>query len=208
MACKRRQRQLADSNGPCEWVLSDSLHELVLAENDSTLRSTQQFVAAAEHDIRSGGEALLKRWLGGESELCDVDQGSAADVVDCDHAVFSGERYEVIDGRCLAETDHAKVRRMHVHDRRCVGGERLLVVADMRAVRCADFPQHRTAEREDLRQSKRTANLNQLPARDDYFASRTKRRGVSSVAAALLLTISTSSQPVSERNVASNWCPR
>ena len=64
---------------------------------------------------------------------------------------------------------------MRAQQQRRARRERALEILEVDAIRRADFDQHRAAALENLGNAKAAADLDELVARDDHFASLRKR---------------------------------
>ena len=138
------------------------------------MRTAQQLVAAEEHQVGAGDNAVAGDRFALKAETAEVDERTAADVVNYRQAVLFAQTDQVSQGHGLSETRDAIVARMHLHECPGIGADGLLVVGQARDVSRPNLAQHGAADRHDFRNAKATADLDQLPAREDDFLSLAK----------------------------------
>jgi hypothetical protein len=145
---------------------------LLLPDHEPGLRTAEQFVSAHHHDIGAIGDRAPGRRLPGQAPRCEVDHEAAAEIVDERNAGFGRDGRQVARGNVPHEPVHREIRPVHFDDRSGRGGQRATIVVEMRAVRRAHLDEPDVSLRHDVGNAERSADLDQLTARDEYITSR------------------------------------
>ena len=138
-----------------------------LADDDAALRTADELVAAETDDVGAGLDTRPDQRLGGEAVGREVDQGAAAEVVDDGDAAAPAEGGELLDPRFFGETDDAVVAVMDAEDGPGRLADGRLVVAEVGLVGRPDLAEDGAARGHDVGHAERTADLDELAARND-----------------------------------------
>src|SRR5205807_6438395 len=95
--------QLVDAQGAEQRVLADSRQRLALAGNDARLRAAQQLVAAEGDHVDARFEARRNRRLVLDPERSEVNQASAAQVLEENQVVLARETDHLLEPRAFGE---------------------------------------------------------------------------------------------------------
>ena len=165
---ERGERELVDPQRTRERVAAGAVDRAGPAGEEPRLRAAQQLVAGEAGERGAGRDRAAHGRF-----VVQLGQGAGADVVDHGHA----ELAQRLDRHVLDEAELAEVRRVHAQDRAGAGAERVLVVAQPRAVGGPDLDEPRTRLRDHVRDAEAAADLDQLPARDDHVLAGARQRG-------------------------------
>ena len=147
----------------------------LLTNEDACLRTAEQLIAGEANDIGSRGVAFLRRWLVGHAIVLACQQTAAAEIVHHQQVVRVGQFAQGGKRRGFGEACYDEVARMDAQQERGAFVQRGLVIADARAVGRADLNQLATALAHHVGDAEATANLHQLPTRDNHLAAHRQR---------------------------------
>ena len=139
-----------------------------LAKDQTGLRSSQQFVAAARHQIGAGRQRLA------QARFCcawRLVQQPAAEIGDDQKIMLACKRGQLRDAGLRRESDRPEVALMHLEQHARVGADRRAIVLEPRLVRGADFDQAGAALSDHIGHTKAAADLDQFAPRDDHLAA-------------------------------------
>ena len=154
-----------------ERMPSQPLDELGAADDDPRLRSAEQLVAGEADEVGPGLQALARGRLVAEQQAAAHEERARAEVVDERQAVRTGDPNEVGEPRLLGEADQAEVGLVDAEQQRRLRADRAVVVAGASAVGRPDLAQPGARTREHVGNAESVADLDQLAARDEHFAS-------------------------------------
>ena len=152
------------------------LQQVPPAQNQTRLRTAEQFVAAEGGHRGAGEDALLHGGLGAQAVSAQVHQGAAAEVVHHGKAAAGAEFGQLGHRRLGGEAHQAEVAAMHAEQHRRLRRDGLLVVAQPHLVRRADLDDPGAALLDDVRHAEGAADLHLLPAGDDDLPPPGQRR--------------------------------
>jgi len=170
---ERGEAEAVDAQRARQRVASDGLYEVGAPGDDAGLRSAEQLVAGEEDDVGAVVDRPAGSRFAGQVRV--GQEQPRADVIDGDDAAFAAEARELGGRDLLGEADDAEVRGVGAQDQRRRRGDRGGIVAEAGAVRRADLDEARTGLLHDRRQAEAVADLDHLPARDDYLATMGER---------------------------------
>ena len=108
-----------------------------------------------------------------QTELCEIDQGAAAEIDHQRQVRCMGEGRQLGFGHRGSETRDHVIAGVHFHDQRAARCDGSAEIGGMGAIGSADFDQACTGARHDIGDAESTADLDQLTARHyDFFLSR------------------------------------
>ena len=171
----RGDRQLAAAEGAGERVLLDSGDGVGLTDDEARLRAADELVAAEAGDGDARLDAPPDERLGFEAEGAKVDQGAASEVVDDGNARLPAELGELLDPGLGRESEDAVVAVVDAEDGAGVRADRRLVVPEVRLVGRPDLAHDGSARGHDVRHAERSADLDELSARNDDFLAQGQR---------------------------------
>ena len=168
-------------------MLADAVDERRSSDDDAGLRSAEELVAAEAADVDAGGDRVADRRFRAEGVRQGSDPGltligpvatqmAAAEILGDRDVESPAERDEIRERRPLGEPFDAEIRRMDAQDQRRPFVDRRRVIGRAGLVRRADLAQDRAGLRHHVRDAEAAADLDELAARHDDFASRRQRR--------------------------------
>ncbi len=144
--------------------------ELALSHQASSLWSSQQLVAAEEHQVGAAATASRTR---GSPESPQGDRSSSSPLPTSCRQGSPRSRARAASALGFGRRHEARLREVaavHDEDGAGVGADRRLVVGEMRAIGGAHLAEARAAPRENVGDAEGTADLDQLaPADDDLL---------------------------------------
>src|SRR5580704_2333314 len=145
-------------------------NEIFFPCNNARLRSAQKLVPAEHHDGDPCLDALPNKRLR-DSVRGKIDETARAKIFDKRKPCALAKPGQFFKPRFFRKSSDAKIGRMHAQKQTRFLVDRVFVVSEPRAVRGADFPQHRPAFRHNLWNAETVTNLDQLAARYDDLAT-------------------------------------
>src|SRR5215471_7176717 len=115
---------------------------------------------------RFGNDRLIFHSVGRE-----IDQTTGTKIFKRWNATIARELSDFLNTRSFGETNDPVIRRMDSQDQLSAIVNRALIVFDSGPVGCPNFAQNGAALCHYIRNSKTTADLNQLAARDNYLTT-------------------------------------
>ena len=149
--------------------------QILAAHDHPGLAGANQLVAAEQDHIRAGGDGLADGRFVRQAKLFQAEQRSRAEVVDQRQSPAVRQLSQLSQRHFTGEADDAVIAGMHTHEGRSLSRDGVLVILEVRAIGRADFDEPGLALGHDFRQPERTADLDQLAARDDDLLLRRQR---------------------------------
>src|SRR5208282_6110182 len=97
-------------------VAREPRDEIAAADNEARLRAAQQLVAAEGDEIGSLPQRLRRGRLVRQPPAREIDQRTAAEILDKGHSMFAGESGELGRRHCSGEPLDRKVAGMRLED--------------------------------------------------------------------------------------------
>jgi hypothetical protein len=154
-------------------VSAQPIDEGLAAEDQTRLRSAEQLVAAASHQIRTVQQCLAQCRLRTARRL--VEQ-SAAEIRDQREIMGARKARQLRNARGRSESDGAEVALMHLEQHARVGSDRRTVVLEPRLVGGPNLDQAGAPLSNHIGHAEASADLHQLASRDDHLAAVAERR--------------------------------
>src|SRR5208337_3425149 len=162
---------LVHSHGAKQRIGADLRHQLAVAADNARLRTAQQLVAAVGDDVHGSAQAVGDHGLAAHADIAQIEDLAAAEIFHDWDVVLASERDQFFQRRLLGEADDLEVRAMHAQQQSCAFGDGALVVGDARAIGSTDLAEDRARFGHDVRDAKRTADLDQFTARNQHLAA-------------------------------------
>ena len=141
-------------------------------DDEPGLRAAENLVAAEGDDVGTEGDLLGHDRFFRESELAEIDQRAAAEVLHHREVVRLPHGDEFPQRHVAGKSDDAVIAGVHLEQQTRVRANRSFVVGRMRAVGGAHLTEDGAALGQDVRNAKGAANFDQLAARHhDFFAA-------------------------------------
>ncbi len=163
--------QLVAAQRAFEWMLADGLNQVLATEDDARLRAAEQLVAGDTDHGRAGAQAFLRQLLVRQPIALEGQQRATAEINEEWQIPRRGQRTQFLFRRRRGEADNSVVRCMDTGQHRGVLADGFLVVVQVGSVSGADLDQLAAGHGHDVGYAKRTADFDQLAARDRHFAS-------------------------------------
>src|SRR5207244_4510887 len=172
---ERGERHLVHAQRTLEVVAFDFFYELVAPDDDAGLRPAEELVAAEGHEISAMCQRLLRGRFFRQSILAQIHQRAAAQVHHEWQPPGVRKRREFLFGHHRGETLDRIVAGVHLHEQRTARADGLLEIDEMGAIGGADLAQAAARARHDRRNAERSADFDELAARDDHLLARRER---------------------------------
>ena len=144
---------------------------LRLAQDNTRLGTAQQLVAAEGDDVHTGLYALLHGGLVVDTELFQIHQGAAAQVLNDRQALLPAQGNQFVQRHGLGKAHDLEVAGMYFQKRPGLRADGIFIVSQVGLVGGAHFPEGTAALDHDLRNPEGTADLHQLsPGGNDFTA--------------------------------------
>ena len=172
---ERGERHLVHTQRTLEVVAFDFFHELGAPDDDAGLRPAEELVAAEGHEIGAVRQRLLRGRFLRQSILTQIHQRAAAQVHHEWQPPGVRKRREFLLGHHRGETLDRVVAGVHLHEQRTARADGLLEIGEMGAIGGADLAQAAARARHDRGNAERSADFDELAARDDHLLARRER---------------------------------
>src|SRR5712691_940383 len=134
------------------------------AEDQASLGRTDQLVGGAGQHVDAFGDQLTNRVPAAEAVSGNIDHSSAPLVVEQRQLFRARDFHEFLDRWRFSKSDDVEVRAIDAQDRRCILLYYSCVIAGPGPIGRSHFAQFGTPLLDDIRNTKRAANLDQLSA--------------------------------------------
>ncbi len=172
---KRRLQRRVDKfvHAKCteERIRPHARDQLRSATDQPSLRSAEQFIAAVSNDIDSAAQTIQHARLTDDSNRAQIEKRAAAQIFHQRNVPLARQSHQFSSRGLLGETSDLKVRPVYAQQQSGAIGDGALVVPDARAIRGANLTQDRARLGHHVRNAKRSADLHQFAARDNYFSA-------------------------------------
>ncbi len=158
---------LVGSQGAVERVAAEGFDPLAAADDDPGLGAAEELVAGETDQVGAIGEEFADRGFGRQAPATEVVQAAGALIDDEGQLVAVCRIGELGGGGFGREADDPEVGLVGHEDGGGVVADGALEVGQMGPVGAADLDESAARGRHHVRQAERTADLDELSARDD-----------------------------------------
>src|SRR4029077_4864033 len=158
------------AQGAKERIAANPIHDVFFSGDDAGLRTAEQFIATE----RDYGCACLETRASerfGDAAGGKIHGAAGAEILEHGDASATAKRDEVFERNAFGETSDAEIRGMHAKEKLRAVAECLLVIAQVRAIRGADFMKRGAACGHDVRDAEAVADLDEFAAPDEHFGA-------------------------------------
>ena len=164
-----RQRQLVDAHRPGQGIFLHDVNITLLAHHNAGLGAAQQLVAAEADNIRSRLTGPLHCGLALNAVSGQVGQSPASQVVNHRQAAPPADFRQLLQGHILSKAHDLIIAGMHLEQRRCLVGNRPLIILGVGFIGGPHLRQSRVALLHNLRHPEGAADFHQLSPGDDHL---------------------------------------